>query len=221
MGTQKLSEFKADLLSALGRSPDDARMTRWINNAQYEFGYAFKFPELMATSFVDTADGISDYVLPNDFRAFSEDGLRIISPSTRTSGILRAESRPEYLRSVSYSGAGSTGEAEAYHRFGKRLFLRPWGDTTVTRVQFDYWKKIVPLAGPNDVSIFDEDWDDIIFRGALYRGHLNYGEHDRMINVFNLFLSAIRSRVMAEDLEEFPEGGISAIQSQFDNRYRS
>jgi hypothetical protein len=219
MGTQKLSEFKDDLRSALGRTPDELLMTRWVNNAQKEFGYAFKFPELMASGYVDTVNGTSEYALPGDFRAFSDDGVRITSPVSRAGGILTAETRTEYLRTVSYSGV-FRGAPEAYHKFGGKLVLRPGGDSTVTRASFDYWKKITPLTNANDITVFDEDWDDVTFRGALYRGHLNYGEHDRMLNVFNMFLSLIRSRVLAEDLEEFPEGGISAIQSQYDNLMR-
>jgi hypothetical protein len=215
MGTMKLSEYQADLASALGRTLDSDRTKRWIFNAMVEFGYAFKFPELITTGFIDTVDGTDNYVLPTDFRAFTDDGLWIGSPQDRTGGILEVETRTNYLRNYRFPVDSSRGRARAYHRFGNKIIIRPIPDSTVTRINFDYWKRITPLSGADDVSPFTDDWDDIIFRGALYRGHLSYGEHDRTINVFNLFLGAIRSRVMAEDLEEFPEGGISAIESRY------
>lgn len=220
MGVQTLSEFQADLAAALGRSLDADRSKRWVNNAIREFAYAFKFPELQKNAYIDTVDGTDTYPVPSDLRAFTDDGLWIGSPQERTGGILEAETRTNYLRNFRFQTTSSRGRARYYHRFGKNIVLRPVPDSTVTRVNFDYWTQITPLNDANDVSQFSDDWDDVIFRGALYRGHLNYGEHDRVINVFNLFLSLIRSRVTTEDLEEFPEGGISAIQSQFEQLVR-
>lgn len=216
MGTQKLSEFQSDIRSALGRpTADVTQINRWVFNSMVEFGYAFKFPELIATAYIDTVDGQDVYTLPTNFRAFTDNGLWVGSPEDRTGGILEVETRTNYLRYFRFPTTSSRGRVTNYHRFGNNIVLRPVPDTTVTRVYFDYWKRITPLADANDVSPFNDDWDDVIFRGALYRGHLNFGEHDRVINVFNLFLGLIRSRVMAEDLEEFPEGGISAIETRY------
>jgi hypothetical protein len=50
----------------------------------------------------------------------------------------------------------------------------------------------------------------------LYRAYRDYGEFDRYKNVRNDFIGLIRSRVAEEDLEEFPEGGISIEQSPYD-----
>lgn len=216
MGIQKLSEYQDDLKSALGRQTIDAGlMNRWINNAIREFGYAFKFPELLATGSVDTVNGTDTYPVPADLRAFTDDGFYIGSPQDRTGGILEVETRTNYLRNYRYQSTSNRGRPRYYHRLGNNVVFRPVPDTTVTHIQFDYWKRITPLVGANDVTQFADDWDEVAFRGALYRGHLNYGEHDRAINVFNFFLGLLRSRVMAEDLEEFPEGGISAIESKF------
>lgn len=220
MGLTTLLRFQTKLKKALGRDPDPVDLTDWVNSGLWEFAYAFKFPELQADGVVLTVQGTPNYALPADFRAFTDDGIQVVAPQERAYGILTAETRTNYQRSTRFVQTATQGWPQYYHKYEKKLWLRPIPDSRVTTLAFDYWKKAPPLALPTDVSLFDEDWDDIIFRGALYRGHLAYGEHDRMINVFNLFLSGIRSRVMAEDLEEFPEGGISLIQSEFDGNVR-
>lgn len=217
MGVKTLAQFQNTLALALGRTIDPTLTLDWINNALFEFGYAFKFPELQAKTTLVTIQGTDAYNLPADFRAFDETGVLATTPQNRVGGILAKESRSNYLRAFRFVAANSQGPARSYHRYQNQIVFRPIPDSTVTTFQYDYWKRITPLAAPGDVSVFQDDWDDVIFRGALYRGHMNYGEHDRMMNIFQMFLGLIRSRVMQEDLEEFPEGGISAIQSQYDS----
>jgi len=221
MGVMTLQNFRDDLKDALGRPNVDAnRLDRWINNSLYEFGYAFKFPELQKVGTIATVAGQRSYDMPADFRALTDDGVRIITPQDRFGGILVNETRTNYLRSDRYDLSNNRGVVGAYHLFQKKLWVRPSPDGTATSIEFDYWSKLTKLTNPADVTIFDEDWDEILFRGALYRGHIAYGEHDRVQNIYNLFLGAVRSRVMAEDLQEFPEGGISAIQSAYDAQIR-
>lgn len=221
MGLMTLTDYQNDLKDALGRpTVDSTRLTRWINNALIEVAYAFEFPEMQKLGTITTSPGSVAYDMPADFRALQDTGVRINFPSNRVAGILAAESRTEYLRNYRYDQISNRGVVGYYHMFQKKMWLRPIPDSTSTTVEFDYWKRVTPLVNPLDVSPLEDDWDEIVFRGALYRGHLAYGEHDRLLNVFNLFLSDIRSRVMAEDLQEFPEGGISAIQHSFDNLRR-
>lgn len=221
MGIMTLQNYRDDLKDALSRpSVDPSRLDRWINNAMVEFAYAFEFPELQKVGTIDTVAGQRSYAFPTDFRALSDFGVRLITPSNRFGGILVNETRTNYLRSDRYPQTSNQGVVGAYHIFQKKLWVRPAPDGTVTQIEIDYWAKVTPLTNPGDVTIFDEDWDEVLFRGALYRGHLAYGEHDRVQNVFNLFLADIRSRVMASDLQEFPEGGISALQSSYDTQVR-
>lgn len=217
MGIMTLAQFQDDLAQALGRTLDATRTIRWINNCMYEFGYAFKFPELAKVGTIPTVAGTRSYSMPSDFRALGEDGVRLISPQDRFGGILKAETRTNYLRGDRWPETSAYGQTRWYHMFQKKIWIRPGPDSTVESIEFDYWSRITPMSGANDVSIFNEEWDDVIFRGALLRGHLAYGEHDRLINVYNLYLSLVRSRVMAEDLQEFPEGGISLIESAYAN----
>jgi hypothetical protein len=219
MGIMTLQNFRDDLQDALTRSPDPARLDRWINNSILEVAYAFQFPELEAVGTFDTVAGQVAYNMPADFRMMHENGVRRTAPQAYVGGIIEAESRTQYLRNYTYDIIANRGIVAYYHMYQKKMWLRPRAQDVYT-VEFDYWKKLTPLLNPTDLSPLEDDWDEIVFRGALYRGHLQYGEHDRVLNVFNLFLSDIRSRVMAADLQEFPEGGISMIQASFENQRR-
>jgi hypothetical protein len=217
MGLMTLQDFQNDLKDASGRSSiESGRLNRIINNAMIEFGYAFKFPELQGLAQVTLIQGRNDYGMPTNYRAMGDAGVRIDTPQTNFGGILMPETRTEYLRNARYPSTETQGVVGFYHIYSKKFWLRPVPNGAGT-FSFDYWKKITRLALPGDTSPFEDDWDDVIFRGSLYRIHMVYGEHDRMINVYNMYLGMVRSRVMAEDLEEFPEGGISYIQNQFDS----
>lgn len=221
MGIMTLQNFRDDIKDALTRpNVDPNRLDRWINNSILEVAYAFQFPEMEAVGTFDTVDGQVSYALPADFRMLHENGVRIIGPQTYTGGILAVESRTQYLRNWSYDVVSNRGIAGYYHMFQKKMWLRPRPGSQVQSIEFDYWKKFTPLNDPIQVSPLEDDWDEVIYRGALYRGHLAYGEHDRVQNVFNLFLADIRSRLMAQDLQEFPEGGISAIQGEYETLRR-
>lgn len=219
-GEMTLTNFQDDLKEALGRPSENVtRMTRWVNAAIREVGYAIKFHCFEAVGQVSTVSGTAAYDLPADFRVMNGEP-RISTPQDRFSGILVPETRTNYLRSVRYPQTSANGRPDTYHLYGEQIWLRRTPDSTVMTVDFDYWKKLTPLSGANDKSPLSDDWDDIIFRGALYRGHISHGEHDRAINIFNFFIGAVRSRISEEDLEEFPEGGISYIQSAFDASVR-
>ena len=221
MGVMTLSDFQNDLKDASGRANIDVgRLNRAINNAMFEFAYAFEFPELQKNGLIDTVQGQNAYDLPTDFRALGEAGVRIDAPEDRFGGILEPETRTNFLRNFRYPSSATQGVVGYYHMYGRQLWMRPTPDGVASTIGFDYWAKVPKLTNPTDVTVFMDDWDEVLYRGALYRIHMAYGEHDRMINIFNLYIGLIRSRVMEQDLQEFPEGGISYIQNQFDNLRR-
>lgn len=221
MGIMTLLQFQDDLKDASGRPNIDAgRLNRIINNAQYEFAYAFKFHELENTGSILTVQGTNNYVLPSGFRMMTDNGVSITSPQERYGGILELETRTNFLRSRSYPDTSSQGAVGYYHLFGKKIWVRPTPDGTNSTIDFDYWGEAPALVANGDVTVFNPEWDDVLFRGALLRIHMVYGEHDRMVNIYNMYLGLLRSRVLAEDLEEFPEGGISYVQSQYDQLIR-
>ena len=102
------------------------------------------------------------------------------------------------------------GMPQWYHRFGDSIIIRPTPNT-VMLIAVDYAKTVTPLVAVTDVSPLLEDWDEVIFVGALYRGFRHFGEFDRYQNVRNDFLGLVRSRSTEFELEEFPEGGISPL----------
>lgn len=219
-GTRTLSIYTDDLRTALGRPTENVlRVARWVNDALREIAYAFKFHAMEGAGTFNTVNGTVAYNRAADFRVMNGE-LRISAPQERFGGIILPETRTNYLRSTRYATSTNYGKPEFYHLYASQIWLRRTPDATVMTIDYDYWKKITPLAGDDDVSPLDEDWDEAIFRGAMYRGYLAHGEHDRAINMFQFYLGLVRSRVSEEDLEEFPEGGISYIQSQFDASIR-
>lgn len=210
MGEMTLQEFRDDVVSALSRGTQDTtRVDRWINQSLEEFAHAFKFPELEKTVTGVTAQGVNVVPLPADFRSWHEEGVWVTAPEEYL-GQIKRETRRQYLKLLSYD-TSSQGIISRYHRYGQNLYFRPFPDSIAISWVAHYWGKVTRFVGVDDVSQFDPDWDDVIFTGALYRGYRHWGEFDRYQNVRNDFLGMIRSRVMDEDLEEFPEGGISGV----------
>lgn len=210
MGVMTLAEFRADVTAAVSRGTlDTTRLDRWINQSLREFAHALKFRELEKTVTGNPVAGVSVVPLPADFRAYHEEGVWIQSPEEYI-GPLKRTTRRQYIKQYS-ADVSARGIISEYHIYGKNLYFSPVPDTTVLTWLLHYWAQVTPFVGVNDTSQFDPDWDDIIFTGALYRGYRHYGEFDRYQNVRNDFLGMIRSRIESEDLEPFPEGGISVV----------
>ena len=231
MGVMTLLDFQTDLISSLQRTPTNPQLTRWINQALKEFGYAFRFHELESLTTFLTVQGKNTYVIGSgqdinvsDLRYIEE--LRKTAPGITASnpriGRILPETRSAYLKGVGDTAATTLqGEPLWYHKFGATVYLRPIPDATVTTIELDYYKTITSFVNPTDVSPLHEDWDEAIFLGALYRGFRSFGEYDRWLNIRNEFLTIIRSRQTEFELEEFPEGGISAETGRSDTTLRS
>ncbi len=217
MGLMTLADYQSDLESSAQRGGiSTTRSTKWVNDAIREFAYAFKFRELETSVSFDTAAGQYEYnltahIVATGFRAMHELGIVKTAPSDRL-GKLIPESRNVFLQKLGdTTDADNRGEIKYYHKFHNLIYLRPIPDSTLVTSKFHFWKKITPLVNAGDVSEFDEDWDEIIFLGALYRCFRGFGEFDRYQNIRNDFLGLVRSRAGEQDLEEFPEGSISPV----------
>jgi hypothetical protein len=186
----------------------------WINQALKEFAYAFKFHELEKELEFSTAIGIREYAIGAglaidvaDFRYVEE--MTGIRPEGGDTYLIRRETRSRYRKKVGIV-AESAGTPEWYHRYGNKIILRPTPDDVIP-ITMDYCSTVDAFEDSVDVSPLNEDWDECIFVGALYRGFRYFGEFDRYQNVRNDFLGLVRSRATEYDLEEFPEGGISPL----------
>lgn len=224
MGLITLLDLRAEVANDLQRSglenSNPTRIDRWINNALREVAYAFKFREFEAVVSFNTVDGKSAYIIGTDivaapFRALHELGLFKKSPTERV-GKLIPEDRNTWLKKVNLLDSTARGDPRYYHKYGNIVYVRPVADSTVVAIDFHFWKSVAALSAPTSTSPLHEDWDEVLQLGALYRGHRALGEHDRYVNVRNDFLGMVRSRVMEQGLEEFPEGGISLAQSEDD-----
>lgn len=223
MGVLTLQNYLDDLggsgsqVGALQRSNISVPLlTRWINQSMREVGYAFKFHETEGIKQWVTVSGQASYAVGpaldialTDFWYIIE--LRKSAPKERL-GWLLPETRSRYRRNIGdTSDTTQYTNPKYYHKFGNRIYLRPIPDATIVTVDMDYAKNLTPLVGVTDVTPFQEDWDEIVFVGALYRGLRHFGEYDRYVNVRNDFLGLVRSRKTEYELEEFPEGGISPL----------
>ena len=220
MGTRTLLEFQTNVQDALSRGTiDPAKLTRWVNDALKEVSYAFKFPDLEKTGSFNTAAG--QYIYPistfaTDYRMLHEEGLWITSPSDRI-GKLKKENHTRWQRNIGDTTDTTVrNKPDYYHRFGRSIYVRPVPDGTVCAVSVHYWKKLVALSAPTDITELQEEWDEIIELGALYRGYRHFREFDRYIDIRNDFLGLVRSRAMEEDVEEIQQGGLNIADSEDD-----
>lgn len=214
MGRKTLQNFRQDLVDALQRGTinivGEGRLDGWIHDAMYEFGYAFKFRELEKYEEQLLEVGQSAVTFPVDFRFGHENGLVLLGQAGYE-GRLLPETRTEFLRNNrTVLGYVEDNRPRRYHIYGTQFIIRPAADKEYT-LGLHYWATIPDLVDEIEPSIFGSDWDEAIFTGALYRGFRHFNEFDRYQNVKNDFISIVRSRKMAEDLEEFPEGGISVV----------
>lgn len=216
MGTYRLQDYQDEIRSMTGRPTlDGTKIARWVNAAQMEFGYAFKFKELEGTIAVPTVAGVVTYTMDTSVRMLRESGTWIRDAVTGNRlAKLRKETRENWERRASGPTSDITlrGQPGYYHRYGRNIILRAAPDKVYT-LTYDCWLKVTKFVLTTDVSMFDEDWDDIILTGGAYRAFRAQGEHDRYINLRNDFLGMVRSRTLDEDIEEFPEGGLNIITS--------
>jgi hypothetical protein len=214
MGIMTLADFRQEVAEGLGRKTPEKvgipKLDRWINAAMFEFGYALKFRELLNYNEEILVAGTNDVEQPENFRMVSEEGLVVLGVQGYEGKLLR-ETRSQYIkqhRTADFTAL--TGRPQRYHIFGPIFKVRPVADVDYT-IGIHYFRRIGQLVDEESVSVFPDDWDDIIYTGALYRGFRYYLETERYVNTRNDFLGLIRSRKMEEDLEEFPEGGISGV----------
>lgn len=218
MGTMTLSDFRTEVTAGLQRGGlSNTDLDRWINRAIMEFAYAFPFKELEAIKTFVTAADDNTYSINaapislTDFRAMHEFGLVKTDPDERR-GKLIPESRVRYLKNIGDIADTTThGNPTHYHKFGNVIYLRPVPDSVLITIDLHYHKNITKLAGVNDTTQFHEDWDEAVTLGALYRGLRHFGEFDRFQNMRADFVATVRTRALEYGLEEFPEGGISAV----------
>lgn len=214
MGILTLADYRTDLDAGLQRTVNNTLKDRWVNQAQKEFGYAFRFHELENVSTLATVAG-------NNAIPFSTIGgvgvARYIEEVRKTApfdrlGRLLPETRSQYLKKIGdLTDSTQRGDPRYWHKFGNNIYLRPVPDATPVTLDFQYYGRVTNLVAPADASLFHEDWDEAIYLGALYRGFRHFGEFDRYQNVRADFLGFVRSRQTEYELEEFPEGGISPL----------
>jgi hypothetical protein len=210
MGTMTLLQMRTEVAASTQRSVaflTATRLNQWINWTLFDFGYAFKFRELEGLDpAMATVVGQTAYTMPADWRMWHELGMRLYNATTNF-GKLLPEAREQYLMKVNSVDVSSRGQPLHYHQFAAQFFLRPLPDA-IYSVERHYWKKIVPLAADADLSPFKDEWDEIIVIGATARALRSLGEYDRYVDIKNDYLGQIRSRVLEEDIEQFPEGSI-------------
>lgn len=222
MGIMTLAEFRTRIKNGIQRQNiGDADCDLFLNSVLREIGYAYRFRELEGTASFSTVVGSVGYQIGagqainiSDFRKLHDDGLYIFFPY-EYQGVLIKETRTAYRKKSSPFVVEARGLPRYYHKSMNVVYLRPTPDSIVS-INLVYWKKITPLSGINDVTPFDEEWDNIFLIGAMAEGRRGFGEMDHYVALRNDFLNMVRTRTIEEEVEEFPEGGIQIATSEDD-----
>lgn len=218
MGLRTFSEFSANVTAAVARTPTSDELKRWINDAYREVAYAFDFPEFEYSTSFPTVAGTFSYdlkVLAPSYRKLHAEGVWIITPDENKAKLIR-ETRTRWIRNApSLTDTTQRACPQYYHRYGKTLVVRPFPDK-VYDISFHFWRQVTPLTSPTAVTEIDEDWDEIVELGALYRAFRRYREFDRFLNIRNEHLALIRSRSLEMDSEEIEQGGLYIAHSETD-----
>lgn len=214
MGRMTLKQFREQTCTGIQRgTPTQVGVElvdTWIHNTMTEFGYAFKFRELEGYEEQPLLAGVDSIVHPADFRMVHEIGLVLLGVEGFEGKIL-PETRDQYIkRHRTVATNVVPGRPLYYHVFGPIFKVRPTPDVDYT-VGVHFWARMQRLVDETEVSIFPDDWDSIILAGSKALGFNHFNEFDRYQNMRNDFLGMIRSRKFESDIEEFPEGGISAV----------
>ena len=213
MGVMTLKDFRDEAVAAAQRGTPELVGLTLLNNmvhrASTEFGYAIKFRELEGyeeQTLLATTDTLT---FPNDFRVMHHEGIQVLNDQWFEGKVL-PETRSQYIKKMRTGLTARTGRPERYHRYGPLFKVRPVADIDYL-LGVHYWKHVDRMVEDEDVSNFSDDWDEAILLGTIYRIYRHFNEFDRYQNVRNDFIGYVRSRVLDDDLEEFPEGGISVV----------
>jgi len=209
-----------DLRSHLGLDEDDLPdedALLLLNRSYWELLDKFPFREKEVTAAFSTTQSINLYAVPSPFEALKS--LSIENPNDNKLTPLTRINQKEYDRKF-VNNTDDEDFPQEYYREKNCIKLWPTPDDAYT-ITIRYWTVLDDLVGAtNETAGLPQNWHEILFYGALWRGYLKIGDIVRSERIKNMHSNLINTTVPVESKEEIdsPTAGLEVILNEYDAR---
>lgn len=181
--------FTEAVMAALGHPPPDLvsedEVAGVINDAYFEVARKFRHRRMQSDTTVSTTSGTNEYALPSDYF-----WMRVVRDETNNENLLSKS-----LGFIQSRNDGVNSQPLYWATEDYNIILSPTPDDTYT-IRLWYFARPARLVAPADKSVFEDEWDEIIKRGAEAKAFYLMGEYDRQIHAKNL------QRSLMNDIQE-------------------
>ncbi len=188
---ETLLTMRTELALRLGGREDIAagRIDRWINAAYLEIADSLKLPALDA-SFVFSIDGDDVVLLPAILQEVKH--VSIVEGLTPSPG---ADKQLEFMSVDSYRKAPAEEGWPSYYTFQQRVMAFYASPTGLGTLTVDAVVLPNKLEADTDSSILGMSWDEALMTLALSKCHTGLQEYDEGAQLYNVYLSMVRSKI--------------------------
>ena len=191
---KRLGAYRASVRAALGHPPQDMisdqEVDDAINESYYEIARLFAHRRLKRDTTITTVDGTQEYALPSDYF-----WMRYVRDGTNAKTLVHKN-----LEFIQETYGTDTGQPEHWETEDQNLMLGATPDGTYTLREW-YMARPARLTATVQKDVLDEEWEEILKRGAIYRGFYTVGEYDRQIHTFNMWKRLIGDITETQGLE--------------------
>ena len=195
----------------------------WINLAYkelcakdkiWDINYHFDFPELKTSdTSQDTVDGTQYISVPDDC-------LYIIGvEDTENDTYLTWKPWSWFMGQKGKADTAQEGQPKFWSRYGAYIYLRPTPDDAYDMAVW-YRKRASELTDDDDTIDLGEEWDDIVFEMAAYKGYRWLGQWDDAKNCKDAATEMIKGLVGIYDKEKRSLNERIKPSSQFSSAYK-
>ena len=188
MGVATLLTIRNEVVLGLGSRTEipDSDYNRYINQAYHHVSRPSVMPhyEIRQSQTIVLVTAQQAYALPTDWR-----GTRSVFNQTQEYRL-----DPEDVEDQDSRRVTNTSRPSQYVIEGVNLVLSQApdaganGDVLVHR----YWQRPPLLTADGDTTVLNEDWDEVIQQGAIYRGWRRLNQHERMVEAREDYARLIR-----------------------------
>lgn len=190
-----LGGFTEAVTAALGHPPEDSvtsdEIAGVINDSYFEIARRFRHRRMQRDVTISTTSGTNEYALESDYF-----WMRVVRDETNNENLL-----PRSLQFIQSRNDGVSSQPLYWATEDYNIILSPTPDNTYT-IRTWYFARPARLVDPADSSVFEDEWDEIVKRGAEARGFYLMGEYDRQIHALNLQRSLINTIIETQTLEK-------------------
>lgn len=186
MGTYTLTDFRAQIDQALGRSIDagNTKQDRFINQALFTICGAFRHDELVTEGSFNTVAATAQYSLAADCFVV----LDVLDSTT-----------PNYIRWIRISEyyrrfANSNGTVEFWTRIGAKIALHKTPGAALA-IKYPYQKNAAKLTAAGDITAINSAWDSVVYHLSTCFAMLSVNEEARAAAFFQTAVSLAQAIV--------------------------